>query len=69
MRPITKLTEPIIIDKTGIVDNYSTRIMEFMLFYHFLFWKWIHMKMLAFTGHETTWTYETDNFKETININ
>lgn len=55
--------------KTETIVRNQTRIMEFMLFHRFLLWKTIHMKLLAFTAFETTWTYETENFKETINLN
>jgi hypothetical protein len=47
----------------------NTRIMEFMLIHSFLWWRWWHMKRLTFTGYETTWKYETENFSESINLN
>jgi hypothetical protein len=51
------------------ITDKPTKIMEFMLIHHFLWWHWWYMKRLAFTGYETTWSYETDNFSETINLN
>ncbi len=47
----------------------NTRIMEFMLIHRLFWWRWWYMKRLVFTGYETTWRYETENFAESINMN